>query len=116
MISVIRHGKEQKLASKTILRKSFLSRAFGLMLRFNVKDEAHVFFFKKEKIIPLHMIFVFTPIDVLFLNKQKKVVETKSLLTPFTFYKPSAKAIYVVELPPKTIPRHNIIIRDQLKF
>ncbi len=116
MVSVIRSGKEKKIASKAVFRKSHLSKALGLMFRFKVSDEAHIFFFEEERIIPLHMLFVFTPIDVLFLNKNRRVVEMKKRLAPFTFFKPSVKAMYVVEIPPMAIEKHNIVIRDELKF
>ena len=115
-LSIKRNGKKEEIVSKVVLRKSYLSKAFGLMFRFSLKDEAHIFFFEKEKIIPLHMLFVFTPIDVVFLNKNKRVVEAKKLLSPFSFFRPSAKAMYVVELPPKTIKEKNIVIRDHLEF
>ena len=47
----------------------------------------------------IHMVFVFFPIDVLFLNKEKKVVD-KVTLEPFVpNYTPKKPAKYVVELP-----------------
>ena len=74
------------------------SKARGLM--FSRKKDL-MFVFKKEKIIPLHMFFVFFPIHVLFLNKNKKIVEIKNNFKPFTFYTPKNKAMYIVELTEK---------------
>ena len=70
-----------------------------------------MFVFKKEKIIPLHMLFVFFPINVLFLNKNKKIVEIKNNFKPFTFYTPKNKAMYIVELTEK----HNYKLGNMFK-
>ncbi len=76
--------------------KTFFSKGIGLMFS---KKKTIVLEFKKEKIIPLHMLFVFYPIDVLFLNKNKEIVEIKTNLKPFAFYTPKNKAKYIVEMP-----------------
>ncbi|MDD3178321.1 MAG: DUF192 domain-containing protein [Candidatus ainarchaeum sp.] len=47
----------------------------------------------------LHMFFVFFPIDVLFLNSNKEIVDIKFNFRPFRFYIPKEKARYVIELP-----------------
>ena len=56
--------------------KSIFSKTFGLMFS---KKKSLIFIFNKEKIIPLHMFFVFYPIEVSFLNKNKIVVEIKDM-------------------------------------
>ena len=45
------------------------------------------------------MFFVFYPIDILFLNKNKEIVEIKQNLKPFAFYTPKSKAKYIIEMP-----------------
>lgn len=45
------------------------------------------------------MFFVFFPIDVLFLNKDKEIVDLKQRLKPFTFYTSKKPAKYVLEMP-----------------
>lgn len=54
--------------------------------------------FKKPKRIGLHTFFVFYPIDVLFLDETKRVVEIKKDFRPFRFYSSIAKAKYAIEL------------------
>ena len=44
------------------------------------------------------MLFVMYPIDVLILDKNKKIVEIKRNFKPFTFWNSSKRAKYVVEL------------------
>ena len=75
-----------------------------------------IFVFKKEKIIPLHMLFVFFPIDVLFLDKDRKVVELKEKFMPFAFYTPKYKALYIIELPSGIIKKTKTRVGDNLDF
>jgi len=90
---------------------TFFSKFIGLMFS---RCRSLVFVFRHEQIIPLHMIFVFYPIDVIFLSKKKMVVELKQSFLPFTFYSPSNKAMYVIELPAGAIGRSKTRISDQI--
>ena len=75
--------------------KSAWSKARGLMFS---RKKNLVFVFNKEKRISLHMLFVFFSIDVLFLDKNKRIVEIKKNFRPFSFYTSKEKAKYVIEL------------------
>ncbi|MGM5484420.1 MAG: DUF192 domain-containing protein [Nanobdellota archaeon] len=77
--------------------RSLGKKALGLMFRTGLKRPL-IFHFDKEQMIPLHMLFVFFPIDVLFLDENRKIVEIKKDFRPFTFYTPEKRAKYVVEL------------------
>lgn len=90
------------LAKDAKICRSVFSKALGLMFRFRLKDKGYVFLFRKEQRVDLHMLFVFFPIDVVFLDKDKKVVEIKQEFRPFTVYVSKKKAMYVVELPKGT--------------
>ncbi len=71
-----------------------------------------VFVFDEEKITGLHMCFVFFPIDVLFLDENKRIIEIKRNFRPFRFYTSKNKARYVVELTDK----HNFRLGDKVDF
>ena len=77
--------------TKTVLcqRKKVLSTVFqqarGLMFRRKITETAYIFTLTKPRRIDLHMFFVFFPIDVLFLDEDKKIVEMKEGFLPFTF-------------------------------
>ena len=92
-----------------------LSKSIGLMFS-RKQNRALIFRFNKEKIISLHMLFVFYPIDVLFLDKNKIVVDKKENFMPFTLYKSRKKAIYAVELPNGIIRKAKTEIGDKIKF
>lgn len=107
--------KNKVIATDFSLCSGSFSKFLGLM--FSVRqNKSLVFRFSKEKIISLHMLFVFYPIDVLFLDKNKIVVDKKENFRPFTFYKSGKKAMYAMELPKGTIKRTKTGIGDKIKF
>ena len=83
---------------------------------FSRKSKTLIFVFKKEKIAPLHMFFVFYPIDVLFLNKNNIVVEIKENFKPFSFYNPKNKAKYIIEIPKNIVKETKTELGDKIEF
>ncbi len=108
--------KDNILAGESKVYSSTLSQAIGLMFSKKRKDFGLVLIFKKDKIISLHMFFVFYPIDVLFLDSEKRVVEMKENFKPFTDYTSKKRVKYVVELPSKTISETNTSLNDIISF
>ena len=102
------------LAKKYKICKNIFSKSLGLM--FSIRNGSLILNFKKEKINPLHMFFVFYPIDVLFLNKDKVVVEIKENFQPFTFYTPKKKSKYIIELPKGIIEKSKTKVGDKINF
>jgi uncharacterized protein len=84
---LINRNRNTVIAGKKKLLSSLFSKAKGLMFTSSsaVRDKAMVLVFKKEKTVSLHMFFVFYPIDVIFLDQTKKVIEIKMNFKPFTF-------------------------------
>ncbi len=105
--------KKTLIAKNAKVCKSIFSKTFGLMFS---KKKSLIFIFNKEKIIPLHMFFVFYQIEILFLDKNKKVVEMKKNFSPFTFYDPKNKSKYVIELPIGAIKNSKTEIKDAIEF
>jgi len=68
-----------------------------LGLMFCLKPRTLIFDFDQEHIISLHMFFVFFPIDVIFLDKDKRVIEIKRNFKPFTIHESKNKAQYIIE-------------------
>ncbi len=106
--------KKTLLAENAKACKNIFSKSLGLM--FSKKITPLIFSFEKEKIIPLHMFFVFYPIDVLFLNKNKIVVEIKKNLGPFSFYTPKNKSMFIIELPQGAIDKTKTEVGDKIEF
>ena len=79
---------------------NFFTRLKGLMFYRKLKDN-EVFLFKLDKEYKLrasiHMLFVFFPINVIWLNSKYEIVDVKKA-HPFTsFIMPNKKARYILE-------------------
>ncbi len=90
------------LAETYTVCRSITEKARGLM--FSPKKSL-IFIFDSERRISLHMFFVFFPIDVVFLDRKRKIVDLKENFLPFSFYTSKKKALYVIELPKGAISR-----------
>jgi uncharacterized protein len=96
-----------KVENKILMRnvrfaKNTLERTKGLMFEEKKKfNYALIFEFPLESRVgtSLHMLFVFFPIDVLFLDKNQKVVDKVTLQPFIPNYTPKKAAKYVIELP-----------------
>lgn len=110
----------KNVSQKTIIAEEYkickdpFSKSLGLMFSKKRKDFALALAFDEEKRISLHMLFVFYPIDVLFLNKNKRIVEIKKNFRPFTAYNSFKKAKYAVELACGIIGKTKI--NDKIEF
>ena len=82
------------------LCRSPWSKATGLMFS---KPRKMLFEFSKPRRISLHMLFVFYPIDVYFLDKELQVIEIKRDFKPFTTHKSKQRCTYVLETPFKSL-------------
>jgi len=78
--------------------------------------KALMFVFSSERIVSLHMFFVFYAIDVIYLDKNKKVIELKEGLLPFHLHFPKKKALYVVEVPSGRIRESKTKVGDGVSF
>jgi uncharacterized membrane protein (UPF0127 family) len=105
--------KKFTIIEKAKVLRSIFTQGTGLMFR-KKPDYGLIFAFRKERTIEITMFCVFYPIDILFLDKDKKVVDIKKGLKPFTDYFPKVKAMYVIELLPGIMK--NTKIGDKLSF
>ncbi len=94
---VIRTEDGDVVAREYGVADSFVTRALGVMFRRSFPGDALVFVFSRERRVGIHMLFVFFPIDVLFLDEDGVVVSKKTL-RPWLGYA-SARASTVIEMP-----------------
>lgn len=118
MKSIINSSKKTTISKEYILCRSVSSKALGLMFSSESKVKRHslLFEFNKPDYWSLHMFFVFYPIDVLFLDEKKKVVDMKKNFKPFTTHRPSKMSKYVIELPSGTITKSKTDVGDTVKW
>jgi len=95
-------SKKKIIIKKIKIADNEFKQAIGLMFskRKNF-DYCLIFERPSESIIgsSIHMMFVFYPIKVVFLDSNKKVVDIKKKAIPFGFYFPKKPAKYILELP-----------------
>lgn len=95
-------SSKQKIIEKVRVADWFLPKLKGLMFeRRGNFDYAIIFDFGSEGRLncSLHMLFVFFPIDILFLDARKKVVDIVRGAKPFAlFIAPQKASRYAVEL------------------
>ncbi len=106
---------KKKDIDDAIVCNSLWSKAKGLMFKSRV-EKPLIFIFDDERRHALHMLFVFCPIDVLFLDKHKKVVDIKENFRPFAFYTPKEKCMYIVEMAAGSIKQSKTKLGDKLAF
>ena len=75
---------------------SMLGKALGFMFHFP-GNSGKIFEFSKEKRITIHMLFVFFPLIVVWLDN-KKQIEHFTVMRPFTSFS-GHSAKYVLEVP-----------------
>ena len=96
---------------------SFFSRFKGLMM---VKNLERGLILKlpsnrSRRASAIHMFFMRIPLDVIFADSEKKVVDIVTL-DPWTTYTPVAPARYVIELEKGKLKESNTEIGDELDF
>ncbi|MBW2967196.1 DUF192 domain-containing protein [Candidatus Woesearchaeota archaeon] len=110
--------KKVRLSSRYRLCSSVWSKARGLMFRKPavLDGGGMIFLFDSRAIRSIHMLFVFYPIDLLFLDENKKVVEIKQGLRPFRLYSPKSEAQYVVELKDGAVRKTGTAVGDRIEW
>ncbi|NYT20006.1 MAG: DUF192 domain-containing protein [Methanosarcinales archaeon] len=105
------------IASDVEYAKSMFSQAKGLMFRSSVPDSyAMIFMLSSPKKISLHMLFVPFPLDVLFLDVDKRIVKT-TYLRPWVGLGDSGEKIkYIIELPAGAMSRSDLSVGDHVMF
>ena len=109
---------KKKITDKIVYCKNVFTQGTGLSFRSkeSVKNTAWIFVFKRPRAVSITMMFVFFPIDLMFLDKNKKIVEIKESLKPWSFYNPKYPACYIIEVDSGVVSKTRIKIGDILEF
>ena len=104
-----------QIADKAELARSFLARGRGLMGRTNLPAGYGLIIYPESSI---HMFFMKIPIDVLFVDKQHRVVALREQLPPWHPFAGVApwRGQYVVELPGGVVATSRTQVGDQLRI
>ena len=107
----------EQIAGRVVRCDTFWKRGRGLMFRRGIgEDEVYLFVEGRESVAQtaIHMLFVFFPIAVVWLDRERRVVD-KALAKPFRpYYAPSGPAQYFLEGQPSLLDR--VSVGDALDF
>src|SRR5438046_9683676 len=101
-VYVYNKTRETFVATEAAVADNYLRRLIGLL----GKTKRWAKLGRGLWIIPsrgVHSIGMFFPIDLVFLNKEKKVVHVEEHFRPFRIYKVSHKESRILKLPTHTI-------------
>ena len=88
--------RKKTISKDSKICRSLFSKSKGLMFTTRVKMPL-IFVNKKMENTTIHMFFVFYPIDVAWLDENKKIIH-KQTLKPFSVSR-AINAKYVIEMP-----------------
>ena len=99
------------------LADSFMSRFLGLMFRNNLERGLILKLpsSRSRRGSAIHMFFMKFPLDIIFVDADKKIVDMVSI-EPWKTYTPKAPAKYVIEMEKGRINDFNLEIGDELDF
>ncbi len=107
----------ETIARDVVRCDTFWKRGRGLMFRRALaQDQVYLFVERRESVAQtaIHMWFVFFPIAVVWLDRDRRVVD-KALARPFRpYYAPRGPAQYYVEGHPSLLER--VSVGDQLEI
>lgn len=106
--------------SNAYVARTSQQRQEGLSVFSHLKDnESMLFLFKREDFYPFWMKNMKFPIDIIWLNENKKIVYIKENAKPIDFpksYTPDKKSLYVVEFNNGFVEKNNIKIGDSFEW
>ncbi len=115
-VSVINKSKGTELGHADIA-DSFMSRFMGLMFK-KTLERGLILKLPKSRSrhgSAIHMFFMKVPLDIIFADSNRKVVDVVSI-GPWKTYTPKAPAKYVIELENGLLASSSTQIGDELDF
>ncbi len=107
---------------RALVADSFFKRAIGLMYRKSIGwDMCMLFITNRDSMQSLTMQNMLFPIDVLWLNKDLRIVDMMSDLKPdkgfsLKTYSPKGKARYIIELRSGFLKKNSITAGSKIKI
>ena len=112
-VLVYNKTKQTFLARRLKVADSVLSRLVGLLGRRRLEPDSGLWIFPSRGIHTLGMLFA---IDVVFLDRDMKVVALRERVRPFSMTGLYLNAESVLELPSQTISKSGTEVGDELKI
>ncbi|MFA0821414.1 MAG: DUF192 domain-containing protein [Methanomethylovorans sp.] len=105
------------IASDVEFAEGIISQSRGLMFRKRIAEKyALVFILPTPKSVSVHMLFVFFPIDVLFLDTNQKILRATRLKSWTGLTKSPKNTKYIIEMSAGSIERYGLIKGEWIKI
>ena len=102
------------IANDVVIAETLFTKTTGLMFRREIPEMcAMVFVFDEETTIGIHMMFVFTSLDVIFLNRIGEIIHLATL-NPWIGYAKKKDTQFVIEMKKGSIRYFNLKLGDRL--
>ncbi len=114
MIQIERTLENVVLSQKTVIARSFIDRAFGLIIRnFNENLDCMIF----ENCNLIHSCFMRYKFDLVFVAESGEIVKMYESAAPFKiFYGGKNRKLSALELPEGTIEKFKLTLGEVLKI
>lgn len=115
---ILRNTQNKNIPVSVHLASSPLQQLRGLMFRkYLPKNRGMLFIFDKEDYHTFWMLFTFIPLEAVFLDKHRKIIDIIAM-QPHSpkLYKPKNKAKYALELNQGFCQKHRIKLGSKVKF
>ncbi|MEM7816517.1 MAG: DUF192 domain-containing protein [Candidatus Aenigmatarchaeota archaeon] len=109
---ILNKTKSIVIVKNAKIADTFFKRLLGFMFRKKIGEEEALIFYNASSI---HMCFMFFLLDIVFLDKDMRVIKVYPNLKPWRFAF-CFKASIVIELPPGKISKTNLEIGDVLNI
>lgn len=104
------------IANQVVFARNIFSQMLGLMLYKSIpQDFAMIFTLRKSTTLGVHMLFMRFPIDALFLNEDKRLVNIATL-KPWVGHKHVKGVKYLIEMNSGIVEEYGLKVGDQLSF
>jgi uncharacterized protein len=110
--SIVHQPTGEVIASKVRLANTFLTRLRGLMFRLRLAPGSGLWLRPCQGI---HTFWMFFPIDVIFLDRELRIVRLVEKLRPFRLTRPHFAAHSVLELEAGTISKCGLKVGERLE-
>jgi uncharacterized membrane protein (UPF0127 family) len=113
LVTITNKRNNKLIGNKIGSADNFVSRFFGLMRKKNLNEQEGLLINPCNSI---HMMFMKFPLDIIFLDKQSKIVHLIEGLKPWRVSPVILKSQSVIELPEGTISKSESRLDDVLEI
>jgi uncharacterized membrane protein (UPF0127 family) len=110
---IINQDRGKSLATDGRLANTFWLRLRGLLGKKSLSEGEGLVLVGEKSI---HTLFMKFPIDILYIDKDYRVIRVDENMVPYRLGPFVTKSAYVLEVPVGTIAATNTKVGDQLKF